>query len=100
MDKRNPEYQSDATQSTKDHFDSDKGTTSGKLVYTKVEAAGMLSVNVSSINWLLRKGVLPHRKIAGKIRFAETDLRTYLDRVKVDAAVIPCCAADEKGGRL
>jgi excisionase family DNA binding protein len=69
-----------------------------KLVYTKTEAAQMLGVKETSINWLLRKGLLPHRKVAGKIRFAEIDLLTYLDRVKVDAAVIPCCVADTKGG--
>jgi hypothetical protein len=73
-------------------------TTLGKLVYTKAEAARMLGVKENSIDWLLRKGILPHRKVAGKIRFAEIDLLTYLERVKVDGAVTPCCAADRKGG--
>ena len=39
-----------------------------KLLYSKDEAAEMLSVSRWTIEWLLRKGKLPRRKIAGKIQ--------------------------------
>jgi hypothetical protein len=51
-----------------------------KLTYTKEEAAQMLNVPPSSINWLLRKGNLPRRKISGRIRFTMEDLRLLVDK--------------------
>jgi hypothetical protein len=81
-------------------MDDVRKNTACKLAFTKAEAAQMLGIEETSIDWLLRKGILPHRKVAGKIRFMEIDLRTYLDRVKVDGAVTPCCAADTKGGQV
>ena len=49
------------------------------LPFTKVQAAQMLSLMESSIDWLLRKGVLPHRKIVGKIRFTRSDLEALIE---------------------
>jgi excisionase family DNA binding protein len=55
-----------------------------KLTYTIEEAAQILEVPVSSIKWLLRKKVLPHRKIAGRNRFTLQDLLECIERSKVD----------------
>ena len=63
------------------------------MAYTKAEAARMLSLEETSIDWLLRKGNLPHRKIAGKIRFTEGDLQALIDA----SAVTQCCATKQKG---
>jgi excisionase family DNA binding protein len=54
-----------------------------KLTYTKEEAAKILNIPASSINWILRKGFLPRRKIAGRIRFTMDDLQTFVERSKV-----------------
>ena len=54
-----------------------------KLVYTKEEAATILGLEPASIDWLLRKGDLPRRKIAGKIRFTLDDLQVLIERSKV-----------------
>jgi len=54
-----------------------------KLTYTKEEAAEMLNIPASSMNWLLRKGALPRRKIAGRIRFTLDDLNQYVEKSKV-----------------
>lgn len=63
-----------------------------KLAFDKTEAARLLSLKESSIDWLLRTGALPHRKIAGKIRFTESDIRALIDT----SAVSGCCAGDGK----
>ena len=51
-----------------------------KLTYTKTEAAKVLNVPVSGIEWLLRKKSIRHRKIAGKIRFTMTDLAEVVEK--------------------
>ena len=55
-----------------------------KLTYTKEEAAQILGVPVGSINWQLRRGKLPHRKISGRIRFTVDDLRALVEASKVE----------------
>jgi len=55
-----------------------------RLTYTKEEAAKILNVPKVSIDWLLRKGTLPKRKIAGKIRFTLEDLKALVKASKVD----------------
>jgi len=52
------------------------------LTYTKQQAAQILNVPESSINWQLRKGKLPHRKISGKIRFTLSDLNDLVEASK------------------
>ena len=64
-----------------------------KLCYTKPEAAQMMGFEETSIDWLLRKGVLPHRKIAGKIRFTIDDLKSLINQ----CAVNPSAAQKQKG---
>ena len=54
-----------------------------KLTYTKHEAAKILNIPAGSIDWLLRKGILPRRKIAGKVRFTLEDLRAFVEISKV-----------------
>ena len=61
-----------------------------KLCYTKIEAAEMLGLEPASIDWLIRKGTLPRRKIAGKIRFTLEDLQGLIDA----SAVTQCCATE------
>ena len=56
----------------------------------------MLGLEPSSIEWLLRKGTLPRRKIAGKIRFTLEDLQGLIDA----SAVTQCCATEQKGAKL
>lgn len=63
------------------------------LLFTKAQAAQMLSLSESSIAWLLRKGTLPHRKIAGKIRFTRSDLEALIEA----SAVTQRCATEQKG---
>ena len=63
------------------------------ILFTKCQAAEVLNVSESSINWLLRKGSLPRRKIAGKIRFTRSDLQALIEA----SAVTQCCAAEQKG---
>ena len=63
------------------------------MLFTKYQAAEMLNISESSINWLLRKGSLPRRKIAGKIRFTRSDLQALIEA----SAVTQCCAAEQKG---
>ena len=63
------------------------------LLFTKAQAAHMLSLSQSSIDWLLRKGVLPHRKVAGKIRFTRSDLEALIEA----SAVTQRCATEQKG---
>ena len=55
-----------------------------RLTYTKEEAAKILNIPESGIVWLLRKGVLPRHKIAGKIRFTLEDLETLVQASRVD----------------
>jgi excisionase family DNA binding protein len=55
-----------------------------KLLYTREEAAEILNIPVSSINWQLRKNTLPRRKVAGRIRFTLDDLQQYVERSKAD----------------
>ena len=64
-----------------------------KLTYSKEESAEMLGVKISSLEWLLRKKLIPCRKIAGKIRFTINDLYALIE----SSAVTSCCAADMKG---
>ena len=54
-----------------------------KLTYTKEEAARILNIPAGSIDWLLRKGTLPRRKIAGKVRFTLDDLKAFVEVSKV-----------------
>ncbi len=54
-----------------------------KLTYTKEEAAEIVNIPESSIDWLLRKGDIPRRKIAGRIRFTLEDLRAIVESCKV-----------------
>ncbi len=61
-----------------------------KLLYDKNEAAQILNVPKSSIEWLLRSGKLPRHKVAGKIRFTMADLQCYIE----SSAVTQCYAAD------
>ncbi len=63
------------------------------LLFTKAQAAEMLNLAETSIEWLLRKGAAPHRKIAGKIRFTREDLQALIGA----SAVTQCCAAEQKG---
>jgi len=63
-----------------------------KILFTKAEAAEILRVPEGSIAWLLRKGALPRRKIAGKIRFTLGDLEAL-----IATSVVPCCATQQKG---
>ena len=63
------------------------------LLFTKAQAAEMLSLSESSIEWLIRKGAVPHRTIAGKIRFTRSDLEGLIEA----SAVTQCCAAEQKG---
>ena len=69
-----------------------------RLTYTKEEAAEILSVPKSSIDWLLRKGQLPRHKIAGKIRFTWEDLQAFVEAPKVDKGCNPVLRPDRKGG--
>ena len=62
-----------------------------KLLYSKDEAAEMLSVSKWTIEWFLRKGKLPKRKIAGKIRFTMADLQGL-----IDASAVTCVADTER----
>ena len=54
-----------------------------KFAYTKEEAAEILGLRKSSIDWLLRKKNLPRRKIAGKIRFTLDDLQVLVEASKI-----------------
>ena len=65
----------------------------GPVLFTKVQAAEMLNLAATSVDWLLRKGAVPHRKIAGKIRFTRSDLQALIEA----SAVTQCCAAEQKG---
>ncbi len=56
-----------------------------KLTYNKNEAAMILGVTVSTINWLLRKKLLPHHKIGKHVRFTLQDLLEYLKKSKVES---------------
>ena len=58
-----------------------------KLTFDKVEAAQILNIPASSIDWLLRKGEIPRRKIAGKIRFTIEDLQTLVEKSKVEPSL-------------
>ncbi|MHC4144251.1 MAG: helix-turn-helix domain-containing protein [Planctomycetota bacterium] len=55
-----------------------------RLTYTKEEAAKILNIPVSSIDWQLRKRILPRHKIAGRIRFTLEDLQRFVDASKVE----------------
>ncbi|MCP4708387.1 MAG: helix-turn-helix domain-containing protein [Planctomycetes bacterium] len=68
-----------------------------KLLYDKDEAAQILSVPKTSIDWLLRKGTLPRRKIAGKIRFTLDDLQVFVEASKEDNCCNPVLRGDKKG---
>ncbi|MBN2594860.1 MAG: helix-turn-helix domain-containing protein [Sedimentisphaerales bacterium] len=63
------------------------------LLYTKAQAAEMLGLKESSIEWLLRKKAIPHRKVSGKIRFTKSDLQALIDA----SAVTQCRVAIQKG---
>ena len=51
-----------------------------KLTYTKTEAAEVLNVPLSGIEWLLRKKSIRHRKITGKVRFTVADLAEVVEK--------------------
>ncbi len=68
-----------------------------KLLYDKKEAAQILNVPKTSIDWLLRKGTLPRRKIAGKIRFTLDDLQVCVEASKEDNRCNPVLRGDKKG---
>lgn len=53
-----------------------------KLLYTKEEAAQILNIRASSIDWLLRKDTLPRHKVAGRVRFTLEDLQQFVERSK------------------
>jgi len=53
-----------------------------KLTYTKEEAAKILNIPAGSIDWQLRKGKLPHRKISGRVRFTLEDLEALVEASK------------------
>ena len=72
--------------------DTEKGSQLIPLVFTKGQAAKMLNLSESSIEWLLRKHAIPHRKIAGKIRFTRSDLEVLIEA----SAVTQCCATDKE----
>ncbi len=55
-----------------------------KLTYSKEEAAEILGVTVSTIDWLLRKRSLPRHKIGREIKFTLEDLRALVDASKVN----------------
>ena len=55
-----------------------------RLAYTKEEAARILGVGVSTIDWLLRKNALPRRKIGRRILFTLGDLQALVDASKVE----------------
>ena len=52
----------------------------------------MLDLTENSIEWLMRKRAIPHRKIAGKIRFTRADLAALIEA----SAVTQCCATVEE----
>ena len=49
-----------------------------KLLYTKDEAAEMLSVSKWSIAWAIRTGKLPKRKIGREYMLTLEDLQVYI----------------------
>ncbi len=55
-----------------------------RLTYTKEEAAQILGVTASTIEWLLRKGSLPRRKIGKRILFTLADLQALVEASKVE----------------
>jgi len=57
-----------------------------KLLYSKEEAAEILSLPESSVEWLLRTGKLPRHKVAGKIRFTLEDLQVLITASAVDSS--------------
>ena len=63
------------------------------LLLTKTQAAKKLGLAASSIDWLLRKKAIPHRKIGRIIRFTRSDLQALIEA----SAVTQCCAAEQKG---
>ena len=65
-----------------------------KLLYDKDEAAQILGLRKTSIEWLLRTGKIPHRKVSGKIRFTIDDLQGLIRA----SAVTPCAALGGKEG--
>ena len=60
-----------------------------KLLYDKEEAAQILNLPKTCIDWLLRKGILPGHKIAGKIRFTLDDLQVFVEASQVDKSCNP-----------
>ena len=59
-----------------------------KLLYDKGEAAALLGVKVSAVNWLVRTGKLPYRKIARKIRFTLSDLDVLIAHASCGCAAL------------
>jgi excisionase family DNA binding protein len=55
-----------------------------RLTYDKEEAAEILGVSVSTVDWLLRKRKLPRRKIGRQIRFTLEDLHAWVEASKVN----------------
>lgn len=51
---------------------------------TAEEAGEFLSISRSKIYAMKDKGILPYYPIEGSLRFAESDLLAYLDRIRVE----------------
>lgn len=49
-------------------------------LWTEAEVAEYLSVNPETVARERRRGRLPFRRIGGRIRYTDSDLREYLDR--------------------
>jgi len=64
--------------------ESEMAPASCRLCFDKTEAAALLSLNVGSIDWLVRTRKLSYRKIAGKVRFTLSDLEKYVESCLVE----------------
>jgi hypothetical protein len=51
-----------------------------KLLYDKTETAQILGVR--SVDWLVRTGKLPHRKVGKYIKFTLDDIQRFIDNAK------------------
>ena len=60
-----------------------------RLLYDKAEAAEILGLEESSIEWLLRNRQITKHKIAGKIRFTLEDLKATVSASAVDPNATP-----------
>jgi len=51
----------------------------------RLQAAEILGVSVATVDRLIKKGILPHRRIGGNIRFTAGDLEMFVDAAKIPA---------------